>query len=51
MNARNRLPNVTHHSLEALLVEGRMPLEAALQLAHALVRATAASALPALLAD
>lgn len=39
MNARNRLPNVTRHSLEALLVEGRMPLDAALQLAHALVRA------------
>jgi len=39
MNARNRLPNVARHSLEALLVEGRMPLDAALQLAHGLVRA------------
>ncbi|MDP3499931.1 MAG: hypothetical protein Q8S33_06350 [Myxococcales bacterium] len=39
MNARNRLPTVARHSLEALLVEGRMPLDAALQLSHALVRA------------
>lgn len=39
MNARNRLPTVARHSLEALLVEGRMPLDAALQLSHGLVRA------------
>lgn len=39
MNARNRLPTVARHSLEALLTEGRMPLDAALQLAHGLVRA------------
>ncbi|MBE2251642.1 MAG: hypothetical protein IAE78_19015 [Myxococcus sp.] len=39
MNARNHLPTVARHSLEALLVEGRMPLDAALQLAHGLVRA------------
>ena len=39
MNARNRLPTVARHSLEALLTEGRMPLDAALQLAHGLIRA------------
>lgn len=39
MNARNHLPNVARHSLEALLTEGRVPLDAALQLAHALIHA------------
>lgn len=39
MNARNHLPTVARHGLEALLVEGRVPLDAALQLAHALIRA------------
>lgn len=41
MNARNHLPTVARHSLEALLVEGRMPLDAALELALSLVRALA----------
>lgn len=39
MNARTALPAVARYSLEALLVEGRTPLDAALQLAHALVKA------------
>jgi hypothetical protein len=39
MNARTALPPVARHSLEALLVEGRTPLDAALQLAHVLVKA------------
>ncbi|MBL8922039.1 MAG: hypothetical protein JNJ54_24530 [Myxococcaceae bacterium] len=39
MNARNHLPNVARHSLEALLIEGRVPLDAALQLAQAVIRA------------
>lgn len=39
MNARTALPMVAHHGLEALLIEGRTPLDAALQLGHALLKA------------
>lgn len=39
MTARHALPTVARHSLEALLVEGRVPLDAALQLAQAILHA------------
>ncbi len=39
MNARAHLPVPTRHSLDALLVEGRLPLDTALHLARALVQA------------
>jgi hypothetical protein len=41
MNARAHLPSSLRHPLEALLVEGRMPLDAAVQLARALVQTLA----------